>query len=870
MLLRRTSGQASLGPAEGTCREHALQLYDSPEQLASTVGRFVATALSEGRGAVVIARPVHLEGIDADLTARNIDVASVREAGRYVALDADTTLAQIVGADGIDRAMLDEFLQTTILPLHGRFGGVSVCGEMAPLLWEGDMPLLALELEEIWNGFARDVGFPLLCTYPIRLFERTTGAGTFETMLAHHGQVFPGGAFDAMAADDAARRLLASLQQRALAFDAESERRRMNETQFRRLMALLPVGVCTCEAPSGAISYYNDKAAELWGHAPVIGDPAVRYCGALRLRHADGRPLPHDDSPMAAALRDGVEIRNHELTFERADGTSVAVFVNVDPMRDDAGRVTGAVSVFHDITEIRKTEQALSDQRQHLQTLLETLPVAVFLADDDDCRYIAGNRAASDLLRVPPGGNFSKTAPTEHAPGHFRILRDGREIPSEQLPMQRAAHGEIVAEEPMQVAFDDGTVTDLLVTAQPVLDPTGRPRGSVACMLDVTELRRAERALREASRRKDEFLAMLAHELRNPLAAIRHSLSVLRLAGGSPGFDAAPVYAVMERQLAQLVRLVDDLLELSRITRGTIELREEPVDLAMVIMNAIETCRPLIDARQHHIHVDLPPGVIVRGDAVRLSQIFGNLLNNAAHYTEPGGTITVTAARDGRDAVVSVRDTGIGIPAELLPQIFEVFARTRHPGRSNEGLGIGLSLVQTLVQMHGGSVEARSDGPGSGSEFVVRLPVIDAADAASDSSKADAPGVRLEPEPLPPVLVVDDNRDAADSLRMLLELAGAPVDVAYDGTSALALLQSRRPAVAFVDIGMPGMDGYELARRVRADSRLARVTLIALTGWGSDDDRRRSKDAGFDHHLVKPVDFETVRTLLRTVDTRSD
>jgi PAS domain S-box-containing protein len=365
-------------------------------------------------------------------------------------------------------------------------------------------------------------------------------------------------------------------------------------------------------------------------------------------------------------------------------------------------------------------------------------------------------------------------------------------------------------------------------------------------------------ALREADRRKDEFLALLGHELRNPLAPISNALHVMKLPQAD---DAMRHHAreVLERQVENMVRLVDDLLDVSRIMRGKVELRREPVELANIVARAVETVQPVIDAEGHRLEMSLSPEPLwVYGDLLRLSQVVANLLNNAAKYTDKGGTITLTTAREGGQAVVRVRDTGIGLTPDLLPRIFDMFFQAaRRTKEAQGGLGIGLSLVRGLVESHGGSVEAHSAGPGMGSEFVVRLP-IDRGEGSAHRQR-QRPADRLVARR---VLVVDDNTDAADSLAMLLRLLGQNVLIAYDGQTALQQAEANPPAIAFVDLGMPRMDGYELARLFRAHSALKGVVLVALTGWGQPEDRQRTKETGFDHHLVKPVEAETLRQLL--------
>jgi signal transduction histidine kinase/ActR/RegA family two-component response regulator len=376
----------------------------------------------------------------------------------------------------------------------------------------------------------------------------------------------------------------------------------------------------------------------------------------------------------------------------------------------------------------------------------------------------------------------------------------------------------------------------------------------------LVDLEQATRALREGDRRKDEFLATLAHELRNPLAPIRNALAVLRSeAAVDPEHpEKSELFGIMERQVEHMVRLVDDLMEVSRITRGKIELRKTRLDLAVVLTSAVETSRPLVEAGGHRLSVALPPLPIeVDGDFVRLTQVFANLLNNAAKYTDHGGSITLTAQCEDDEVVVSVRDTGIGIPADLLPRVFEMFVQVdRGAGGAQGGLGIGLALARTLIEMHGGSVEARSEGVGHGSEFLVRLPV-----AVSAVTPAESPTTLLPPSRRR-VLVADDNRDAADSLATLLRRMGVETCVVYGGREALEAAVSWRPDLALLDVGMPDMDGCEVARAVRARSELQSVFLVALTGWSQREDRRRTRAAGFDEHIVKPAEARALRALL--------
>ena len=381
------------------------------------------------------------------------------------------------------------------------------------------------------------------------------------------------------------------------------------------------------------------------------------------------------------------------------------------------------------------------------------------------------------------------------------------------------------------------------------------------------ELEQARDAIAASAQRKDEFLAMLAHELRNPLAPIRNALHLL---GETtvPEQERASLRAMMKRQVDHMVRLVDDLVEVSRLSRGTIELRRDVVELADVLRNAIDLSRPLIDTGRHALHLDLPDGALpVDADPVRLAQVFGNLLNNAAKYARSGGEIRVRARREGGEVVVSVRDRGIGIEPDVLPHVFELFTQGRREAhRAQDGLGIGLTLVRSLVEMHGGSVTAHSDGRGRGAEFVVRLPLATADAGTSDPSPVDSharPGDDATGASHPlRVLVVDDNVDAARSLGMVLQMLQIEHEVCFDGPTALDAVRRCRPDAVLLDIGMPGMDGYEVARQLHDDPANQDISLVAVTGWSQLQDKERTQQAGFSHHFSKPVDIGALQALL--------
>jgi len=513
-------------------------------------------------------------------------------------------------------------------------------------------------------------------------------------------------------------------------------------------------------------------------------------------------------------------------------------------------------------------ERALRYRTEQLETLIAAAPLGIYLLDAD-FRICAVNPVARQAFRDVPGGvegrDFAEVVHLIREQSYAEeIVRIFRRTLSTGEPYFTREHSVIRP--------DRGPPEHYEWRLERITLPDGA-RGLVCYFRDIsthvaarTAVEESREALKEADRRKDEFLATLAHELRTPLAPIHNALQILRLAGRD-GAVAGSVHDMMERQVNHMVRLVDDLMEVSRITRGKIDLRRQRVDLAAVVGSAVETTRPLIDAAGHALTVDLGDEPLeLDADPVRLAQVFGNVLNNAAKYTPNGGQITLRAERRGSHVVVSVRDNGTGIRPDVLVRVFDPFVQgERSYNRSQGGLGIGLTLARSIVVLHGGTIEASSAGLGKGSEFTVRLPlllpVVESAPVESTRPPTRIAGQR--------VLIVDDNVDAAESLGVLLRCLGAEVVTVHDGPAALEAMRSEKPAAAVLDIGMPGMDGYEVARRARAEPDGADITLIALTGWGNDEDRRRSREAGIDHHLVKPVDLHVLEDLLAATATRA-
>ncbi|HVR98064.1 MAG TPA: ATP-binding protein [Thermoanaerobaculia bacterium] len=511
--------------------------------------------------------------------------------------------------------------------------------------------------------------------------------------------------------------------------------------------------------------------------------------------------------------------------------------------------------------------EQLATERARFQAVVENMPAGVVVAEAPSGRVVLFNPQAEKVLGHPviPTSDIDAY---EQWPAYHP---DGRRYERHEYTMVRALQGEVVRDREFLYRQSDGTMRWRRASATPIRGAGGEIQGAISLVYDIDAEKRMEESLRlqtvalqEADRRKDEFLAILAHELRNPLAPIHNSLQILALRADDPA-AVEKARELMERQVQQMIRMVDDLLEVSRIARGKVGLRKETVDLAGVVATAVETSRPGIETRRHELTVELPERPIyVDGDPARLAQVLTNLLNNAAKYTEVGGRIGLRIERNGREgteAVLRVRDNGIGIAPEMLPRVFDMFAQAEGGmERAQGGLGIGLTLVRSLVEMHGGTVEAASDGLGKGSELVVRLPALPEEAAAAGQPSPEVPEAAAAASRR--ILVVDDNVDSAESLALLLQLYGHQARLAHDGVTGLEEARSFLPDVVLLDIGLPRLDGYSVARRLRQEPGLDHVTLIAMTGYGQEEDRRRSKDAGFDHHLVKPVDLDTLRGLL--------
>lgn len=616
------------------------------------------------------------------------------------------------------------------------------------------------------------------------------------------------------------------------------EELRDSEQRFMRFMHNLP-GLAWIKDRDGHYVFANETAARAFAR------PLAELVGRT----------DHDIFPPATAaefVANDREVLERDAgiqtveTLEHGDGSLHYSIVNKFPIPGRDGRTALVGGVAIDVTELKQAEEALRRSEAWFRTLAEASPALIWRLDPQGrLTYVNPpfleyfDRPAQDVL----DRGWQPLLHPDDADAYLAAVETAQRERSRLQATARVNHG-------------DGDWCWIESYALPLLGDDGEYLGHVGTSLDITKRKEFERALSEADSRKDEFLAMLAHELRSPLAPIRNSIEIMRRMG-APG--TGPVVDTLERQVRQLVRLVDDLLDVSRISRGRIELRRQRVDLRPIVHHAVEAVQPLCDAMGQALSVTLPADeILLDADPARLGQVFGNLLSNASKFSDRGGRISLDIEVTDAWAMIRVADEGVGIAPEQITRIFDLFTQVdTSADRAAAGLGIGLALVKTLVDMHGGTVEVSSAGIGCGSEFFVRLPLAIAAEPA-ETTVTNAPASHAPRR----ILVVDDNRDSADSLATLLRLGGHETAIAYDGLEAVEATVRFRPDVILLDIGLPGINGFEAARRIRQQHANRRPTIVALTGWGQDSDRRASHEAGFDAHLVKPVDDATLARLL--------
>jgi two-component system CheB/CheR fusion protein len=606
------------------------------------------------------------------------------------------------------------------------------------------------------------------------------------------------------------------------------------------LLEALPMAAYVCAA-DGRLLRYNDRAADIWGRRPLVahggGGPE------------DARPA-HVAAAMGRALRG--DAAGEAIVITRPDGSVRTVLEYVTPLHDASGAVVAAIGILVDVTEReqarRAAEEALRTSEASFRAFFDSHAIGVVQVSGEG-RFLTVNDRYCELT------GYSRTELLEMGP--FDLDHpDDREADIEKVKDVVADPSGIYRVEKRYVR-KDGTIGWVHVCANMVRDEHARVTQSAAIVLDISERKRVEEAMQEADRAKDEFLATLAHELRNPLAPLKNAVELLR----NPSAEPAWCRDVIERQVAHLTRLIDDLLDVSRITRDKLELRRDAVDVSALIRSAVDASRPTVQSYGQRLVVDLPPeSIYVDGDFVRLTQVLTNLLTNAAKFTEGAGTVRLTASSGEAEVSISVADTGIGLDEADLTRVFDKFYQS--PRRGDKflgGLGIGLALVRRLVELHGGTVEARSEGLGHGSEFIVRLPKAPVPAVAGERSPARAVRSKTVNKR---VLIVDDNADSADSLARLLQSLGHHTATEYDGESAVERVQSFEPHVVLLDLGMPGVDGFEVCRRLRESTTAGALRIVAMTGWGREQDRARTLAAGFDAHLVKPADLASVAVVI--------
>jgi len=636
----------------------------------------------------------------------------------------------------------------------------------------------------------------------------------------------------------------------------EAQTQRLASLAEQRQLALdaAQLGWWQYDTATGTVTH-DERYGQIYG----LGGSAPRHVDEIR------RLVYEEDAPRLRAAAEAVVKASEpepyaiEYRIHRPDGATRWLEARGIPSFEGSGAsrvLTGYAGTVADITERRMAEEVLREEEARFRLMANASPAALWLTDPDGyCTFLSSQwyeltgQTEAQALGM---GWTTATHPDDQEQGRNAFLdaNEKRQAFQTEYRLRTA----------------DGSYRWAVDLGRPWYSETGEYAGMVGVVFDIDARRRAEGAVEEASRRKDQFLATLAHELRNPLTPISNALQLWPYIEDKPE-ESVRLRGMMERQVRQMARLIDDLLDVSRITRGRIDLRRERLDLSLAVHGAVEALKPFIDSNAHRLVVELPDEpVYVEADLGRLVQVFGNLLHNAAKYTAPGGEIRIVARQERDAAIVTISDNGLGIPAGMLTEVFEMFAQVDQSlGRAHGGMGIGLTLVKSLVELHGGRTEARSEGVGRGSEFEVRLPAISSgiAPVALVQPLSGAPAL-----PTHRILVVDDLTSSADTLALLLESLGQHLQVTYDGAAALEAFDAFGPEIAFIDIAMPGMDGYEVARRVRArESR--RPLLVALTGFGQEEDRNRALEAGFDLHLVKPATIQALRDILAAARLRS-
>jgi PAS domain S-box-containing protein len=835
--------------------DHFVRFYDDEIPLLAEVADFIDDALCAGGVGIIIATADHVQDLRRRLAGLgNASNHHTWFPGKLITLDAEDALAQFMVGDWPDENRFNQVVGEVVRSAFTEGKVVHAFGEMVALLCERGLPLAAIRLEELWNALATTASFSLFCAYPWRFFPTAESASTFRQVCGAHDHVCALSHTALSGESKDVHLSLAELEQRTRALTAEVARRaaveqtlKQREKEFADFVDNAAEGIHRVAA-DGTILWANKAELAMLGYGweEYVGHHIADF-------HVD---YPIIESILQKLSR-GETLYDQPARLRCKDGAIKHVLLNSNGSFED-GHLRYTRCFTRDATERHERDEALVQRNQ----VLLHAPVATALLHGPDFNFQLANRRFHEMVaRVDVVGKpFMQVFPELECSQVTRLI------------YQVFATGKPVSDDELHFVIHDADGSRkerfIKLSLEPLAGINGKTDSIILVAVDITEQVTSRKALEKAglertelltqlasaNSSKDEFLAMLGHELRNPLSPIVMALELMQIRGDA---TTKPEQDIIRRQVHHMVRLVDDLLDISRITRGRIALQVGDLELSGVLVKAIEMASPLIEHRGHHFNVDIEPGLHMAGDPVRLAQVVTNLLTNAARYTENGGHITLSAARETEDVVrIIVKDDGIGIPDELLPRIFDLFLQGKQSlDRAAGGLGIGLSLVKNITELHGGTVKAESRGVGFGSEFILRLPIKSPSEkpAASDNMQSNAlvPSKRR-------VMLVDDNVDAVNTLEKLLTHCGHVVEVFNDPVAALSATPRFKPQIAVLDIGLPVLNGYDLALEMRSIMGDHPCRMIALTGYGQDVDRAKSQAAGFERHLVKPINPDQI------------
>jgi PAS domain S-box-containing protein len=844
--------------------EHFVRFYEDDTVLMAEVADFIDVSLRAGGSGIVIATPDHV----SELRRRLAGFGTASDGNHWsceklLTLDAEETLAQFMVNEWPDENLFDAVVGNVVRAACAANGSVNAFGEMVALLCERGLFDAAIRLEQLWNALAANTSFSLYCAYPWKLFPTAELSASFQKVCEAHDHVCGHGKHAISTETKDVHIRLAQMEQKARVLQTEVARRKAAERALklreRELADFLENSVEGLHrvGADGTILWANKAELNMLGYRwdEYVGHSIIDF-------HVD-RPVIDD---ILCKLKAGETLYDRPALLRCKDGSVKHVLIHSNACFED-GQLRYTRCFTRDATERYERDRAIA-QRDRM--LLQAPIAAALLTTPHFTFHIANRRFCEITSRSDiEGKTFADVFPE---------LRGG-ELEQQMQRVAMTAQPFSAEELPFVIHAADGTSKEYFIqcSLEPLTGIDGDTHSIIFVAADVTQSVRdrqqlqivhAEREklvtqLTNANRAKDEFLAMLGHELRNPLSPILLSLQLMRLRGDTA---STREQEVIERQVQHMTRLVDDLLDISRITRGRIELDVSDIDMSQVLAKAIEMASPIIEQRCHQLKINVDDGLRMNGDPTRLAQVVSNLLTNAARYTDIGGQIVLSANQDNEGQLrISVKDNGVGISEEMQAQIFELFFQGKQNiDRAHGGLGIGLSIVKNIVELHGGTVKAKSRGAGSGSEFIVTLPALRLAPESAAMVPAQM-GV-LEEGCKRRVMLVDDNEDAANALGTLLESHGHEVEIFYDPVTALSAAQHFKPEIAVLDIGLPVLNGYELAAKLRSVMGEQPCRLIALTGYGQEADKAKSQIAGFEKHLVKPVCLNQLAGLINSPD----